>query len=608
MFLRTVVSNRFRALGILRNLSSLTKEQRSIVEREKGLFGRMEDLVRFLDEKQLGKEDKGYLKLIQRTRWHLEELFLIVIVGEFNSGKSQFVNAMLNMSKTPICKVGVTPTTAGIQILTKSTDTANLTIYRPEELKHIENIVLSDAPGLPSWLETANIVDTPGTNAIVEGHQEITEEFVPRADLILFVTSAERPFSESERKFLQSIQIWGKKIVFIVNKMDTLESEEDTRQVLEFVKISQRQISKEPAQVFPISAKFAQGVDKVQEYVANVLGDKEKLLLKLRNPIGVAEHVLDEIEQKIIGVRRTYIEEDIKVASYIEDQSAQFRKEILRDFEYQKSQMDNIMLRFLTRCDEFISEDLRLEHSFDFVFSPGKIQEKFMKQVVSGYSTEIDNFVESVSQWLQSKLASHSSRILHQVVRRAEYHKSEQKSSHIRFPSDLSMINISERQNVFQKFNRASKDLIDSFDDKQASLHISKKFRNAVFQTALVQASAVGVGALFVVSAFDFTGITGSGVLALSSLLIIPHRKHMLKRQLSQQINRLRKDLKESIQVHFEREVEESMRSTLSSISSYTHFIEKEKAVLDKISLDLENIRKELIQISLLLKVSEGER
>jgi small GTP-binding protein len=65
-----------------------------------------------------------------------------------------------------------------------------------------------------------NIVDTPGTNAIIRRHQEITEEFVPRADLILFVTSADRPFSESERLFLQRIREWGKKIVFVVNKAD----------------------------------------------------------------------------------------------------------------------------------------------------------------------------------------------------------------------------------------------------------------------------------------------------------------------------------------------------------------------------------------------------
>ena len=43
-----------------------------------------------------------------------------------------------------------------------------------------------------------NIVDTPGTNVILQRQQRLTEEFVPRADLLLFVISADRPLTESE--------------------------------------------------------------------------------------------------------------------------------------------------------------------------------------------------------------------------------------------------------------------------------------------------------------------------------------------------------------------------------------------------------------------------
>src|ERR671910_581997 len=54
------------------------------------------------------------------------------------------------------------------------------------------------------------VVDTPGTNAIVRQHEALTREFVPRADLVLFVTSADRPFTESERELLAAIGEWGK--------------------------------------------------------------------------------------------------------------------------------------------------------------------------------------------------------------------------------------------------------------------------------------------------------------------------------------------------------------------------------------------------------------
>ena len=51
-----------------------------------------------------------------------------------------------------------------------------------------------------------NLVDTPGTNVILQRQQRLTEEFVPRADLVLFVLSADRPLTESEVYFYLSEQ------------------------------------------------------------------------------------------------------------------------------------------------------------------------------------------------------------------------------------------------------------------------------------------------------------------------------------------------------------------------------------------------------------------
>ena len=44
----------------------------------------------------------------------LDELFLLVIVGEFNSGKSAFINALVG---SKVAQEGVTPTTAQINVL-----------------------------------------------------------------------------------------------------------------------------------------------------------------------------------------------------------------------------------------------------------------------------------------------------------------------------------------------------------------------------------------------------------------------------------------------------------------------------------------------------------
>ena len=73
-------------------------------------------------------------------------------------------------------------------------------------------------------LRTVAIVDTPGTNAVLREHEALTRDFLPRADLVLFVTSADRPYTESERAFLEAIREWGKKVVLVLNKADLLET------------------------------------------------------------------------------------------------------------------------------------------------------------------------------------------------------------------------------------------------------------------------------------------------------------------------------------------------------------------------------------------------
>ena len=88
---------------------------------------------------------------------------------------------------------GVTPTTAQIHVLRTAhgdrrahREAASVQVTAPVDL-----------------LRDVHIVDTPGTNAIIREHERLTTDFVPRADLVLFVTSADRPFTETERAFLR---------------------------------------------------------------------------------------------------------------------------------------------------------------------------------------------------------------------------------------------------------------------------------------------------------------------------------------------------------------------------------------------------------------------
>ena len=163
------------------------------------------------------------LQRFREAREQLSGLFLLVIAGEFNSGKSSFINALLGERVLP---EGVTPTT----------DRINLLRHGPAVSEQQLESFLLERTHPAELLREITVVDTPGTNAIIRRHEELTRDFVPRSDLVLFVTSADRPFTESERTFLEQIREWGKKIVFVINKIDILTEAADRDQVISYVR------------------------------------------------------------------------------------------------------------------------------------------------------------------------------------------------------------------------------------------------------------------------------------------------------------------------------------------------------------------------------------
>ena len=213
-------------------------------------------------------------------------------MGEFNAGKSAFINALLGLR---VLEEGVTPTTTRIGLLK----------YGPAVHREAGAAGLDVITAPVEMLRDINIVDTPGTNAVRREHEVLTREFVPRSDLVLFVTSADRPFTESERAFLESIRDWGKKIVVVINKIDILESEEDLGRVIAFVAENARALLGSAPDTFrwrrawPCAEDLPDGAalaasrfEALESYVSATLDEEERVRLKLLNPLGVGLRLL----------------------------------------------------------------------------------------------------------------------------------------------------------------------------------------------------------------------------------------------------------------------------------------------------------------------------
>eukprot|EP00887_Chlorella_sp_A99_P006611 scaffold3.g6611.t1 len=224
----------------------LSASREALVEAERGL---LTDLLGFLSEACPELEEAV---LVQDALRQLDELFLLVVVGEFNSGKSAVVNALLGQR---YLAEGILPTTNEICVL-KWGETDEASYSDAGGVQDSEGVFTRKLPA--ELLREVNVVDTPGTNVILERQQRLTEEYVPRADLVLFVLSADRPFTDSEVRFLKYVRQWGKKVVFVVNKVDLLSSEAEVDEVVGFVRENAgRLLDVRDARVLPISARAA---------------------------------------------------------------------------------------------------------------------------------------------------------------------------------------------------------------------------------------------------------------------------------------------------------------------------------------------------------------
>jgi small GTP-binding protein len=198
-----------------------------------------------------------------------EERFALVVLGEFNHGKSTFVNALCGAAILP---AGITPTTATINHLTwadKPQATAHLTddttkkidpkklgdwvTIEGKEASHVKYVEV----GWPAEIlkDKVTLVDTPGVNDINEQRAEITYGYIPRADAVLFLLDGAQVLKQSERAFLEQriLRRSKDKLIFILGKIDLLAPDE-REEALKYCRDNLARVVDQP-QIFPVSAK-----------------------------------------------------------------------------------------------------------------------------------------------------------------------------------------------------------------------------------------------------------------------------------------------------------------------------------------------------------------
>jgi small GTP-binding protein len=278
------------------------------------------DVAMALGSKSLRERvDRELVRKLEEDRFHL------VVVGEFNHGKTTFVNALLGEAVLP---VGVTPTTTTIhhirwaerpQAFVVTTNGERRAIpfdeakrfavgggARTDDVDHLEI-------GHPAALlrERILLVDTPGVNDLSLQRADITYSYIPRADAVLFLLDAGQILKESERVFLNEklLKASRDKIVFVITKWDLLSAEEQ-REALAYAKNHLSTLVKNPV-VFPVSSESALAGDAagsgLPELVAHLTrflaGERGRILLD--NALGEGLTVGDLLTRGVDARRRS---------------------------------------------------------------------------------------------------------------------------------------------------------------------------------------------------------------------------------------------------------------------------------------------------------------
>ena len=247
------------------------------------------------------RADEPTLHTLAGLQTGLREPLLFVVVGEVKAGKSSLLNAIFGRD---FCHTDVLPATDRVHVF-KYGDPARDVTVSPALVERYQPI---------PFLRDFHIVDTPGTNTIVSEHQEITEGFVPQADLILFVFSVVNPWAASAWQFLDLLQKrWLKNVVFVVQQAD-LRDEREVGIIVDHLRQTAMQKLGQAVPIFPLSAKKAllaktSGVDKERLWAESRFADFENYvngtlesgggarMEKLRSVAGTARILLREIAE-----------------------------------------------------------------------------------------------------------------------------------------------------------------------------------------------------------------------------------------------------------------------------------------------------------------------
>ena len=356
----------------------------------------------------------AYEKLMELQQDIKNDFFVVVVLGEFKRGKSTFINALIGSDLLP---TDVLPETATINALIYNEKSELEIIMQDGSVEHgqVERSFLERFSaknqteeyskikylkiGYPFKLLNNNvvIVDTPGVSDLNEQRCDVTYNFIPKANAVLFLLDANSPLKKSEIDFIEKkLLAQGiDNIIFLVNKYDNIDDEEDedfweNLQVHMLKAFSESEYPLKALNMYPLSAKMAlrgvlenkqafidaSGITEIktalQKTVSEGRVEEEKLarykarvqtvLLglgsELENKRALKSADMDKLREAQAGLQELFdeqLENKQKLAGFVEEE----KKNII-------AMTDKSLRFFYKRLEDRIIDDVQFYKGLDF--------------------------------------------------------------------------------------------------------------------------------------------------------------------------------------------------------------------------------------------------
>jgi small GTP-binding protein len=619
--------------------AALTFGHQELIEKEKSL---LKDVHAILKSSDAPIDD---LNLVLDTKKRIEDFFTMVVCGEFNSGKSTLINAFFGKAHL---KEGLLPTTNKITIIRSRPEDNNSTNFGETDgdkntqiewqKTQPEHFAIDDMEEMQvvlnermEWLSDIAIVDTPGTNAIIKKHTDLTQKIIPRADLILFVTSAERPMSDSESAFLSTVKAWGKNVIVIVNKIDILDDSASRKSVLDYVSQNAAQIleigaSSDILPVYGVSGKRAlearlfAGPDEVLEsgndsemvgtikqkseakrlwaasnlqpfeaYLKDTLSADSLIQRKLETPLYVADRVTMSATSRL-KERRELLEGDIKTLELIDENMKMFLTDLDRDTKHYRQRITDIIDRVKMNMDTFLNDNITIMRP-QLLMNPSLFQKELTLHVKTDLAQPIDEVISELSDVV-------SQRATHQAKGVLQYLGDRPK----RFAND--MVGLPDdtfsdvRYSILEKVRKGVKTTLNTetiLDMEKMGKILGEQAQQSMQITAAAGVATVGsLGGLTAFHMLDATGVLAASSVALTGMLVVPMRRKKARREMDSKFAALRHKLDTIVDEHVKAHVAEASASILNNMAPYDRFVRIEETKIEHMLGDIKDLRERI--------------